>query len=468
MGFRLRKPILVVGIALSTGLWLWDSLAHTVTQVGELSLAGAIVVGGGLWLLQQKYQLPVSLLAPSTLDREIVTKEITKAQTIIDLIGTEAPEEDINDLKAKIQQLPNLTERQELQIAITGGRKVGKTTLKQYLERQTDIANISWLETQDLTPETALDTADLVVFVTTGDLTDSEWQIMQQLRQQHQRLMVVFNKQDLHIPEERATILQQLRQRVSEFVATEDAIAIAADPAEIKVRKHTVEGEIQERLEKPPAEISQLSDRLKTILSEERQQLVLATTWRTAVTLKTVAKEKLNRIRGDRALPIIERYQWLAAAAAFANPVAALDLLATAAINAQMLVDLGEVYQQKFSLSQAQAAATTLGKLMLKLGLVELSTQSIGGLLKSNAITYVAGGAVQGVSVAYLTRIAGLSLIEYFQEQEIATETGGKFNLERLQEKLQKVFQENQRIALLQNFVQQAVGRLSAKSPQLT
>jgi uncharacterized protein (DUF697 family) len=69
----------------------------------------------------------------------------------------------------------------------------------------------------------------------------------------------------------------------------------------------------------------------------------------------------LNQVRRDRALPIIEQYQWIAAAAAFANPVPALDLLATAAISAQVVSDLGAIYQQKFSLQQAQAAAKTWG-----------------------------------------------------------------------------------------------------------
>ena len=111
----------------------------------------------------------------------------------------------------------------------------------------------------------------------------------------------------------------------------------------------------------------------------------------------------MNGLRRDRAVPVIEQYQWIAAAAAFANPVPALDLLATAAINAQLVMELGGIYQQKFSLEQAQAVAGTLGSLMLKLGLVELSTQTIGTILKSNAITFVAGGVVQGVSAAYLT-----------------------------------------------------------------
>ncbi|HBY75733.1 MAG TPA: hypothetical protein DEG47_01695, partial [Cyanobacteria bacterium UBA11148] len=180
------------------------------------------------------------------------------------------------------------------------------------------------------------------------------------------------------------------------------------------------------------------------------------------------AKTVLNKARSDRALPIIEQYQWIAAATAFANPVPALDLLATAAISSQLVIELGEIYQQKFSLPQAQSSAKTLGSLILKLGLVELSTQTIGSILKSNAFTYVAGGVVQGVSAAYLTRLAGLSLIEYFQDQEIDknTATDQPLNFERLTEKLQKVFQQNQRTALLQTFVQQALGRLRLISTQ--
>ncbi|MBC6419935.1 MAG: YcjF family protein, partial [Prochloron sp. SP5CPC1] len=104
---------------------------------------------------------------------------------------------------------------------------------------------------------------------------------------------------------------------------------------------------------------------------------------------------------------------------------------------------------------------------MVKLGLVELSTQTIGSILKTNAFSYVAGGAVQGISAAYLTRIAGLSLIEYFQEQEISIEEGKGFNLARMSASLKQVFAQNQRTAFLSSFVKQAVARLSStSSPQ--
>jgi hypothetical protein len=240
----------------------------------------------------------------------------------------------------------------------------------------------------------------------------------------------------------------------------------------VKVRQHQPDASVQEWIEQQTPDLTVLTERLSQILTQQGQQLVWASTLRTATALKAEAKIALNQVRRDRALPLIEQYQWIAAAAAFANPVPALDLIATAAISAQLVIDLGKIYQQKFSLQQAQSVAKTLGSLMLKLGLVELSTQTIAGILKSNAFTYVAGGAVQGVSAAYLTRLAGLSLIEYFQEQENSENpaTGQPFNLDRLKQQLQKVFQQNQRTAFLQGFVKRAVGHLSPESsqPQLT
>jgi hypothetical protein len=307
----------------------------------------------------------------------------------------------------------------------------------------------------------ALITADILLFVVSGDLTDSEWQQLQQLVAEHHRVLLLFNQQDRYLPEEQTTLLGQLQHRVEGLIAQEDVVAIAANPAPVKVRQQQADGSLTEWLEQPTPEIQLLLERLTAIVSTERQQLVQATTWREAQAVKQEAQEVLNQIRRDRALPIIDRYQWLSAATAFANPVAALDLLATVAINGQMIVDLARVYDQKVSLSQAQTAAQTLGKLMVQLGLVELSTQAVSGVLKSNALTYAAGGAVQGVSAAYLTRLAGLSLIEYFQEQD-STTTTGVLNVENWGQRLQKIFQQHQRPAILQAFTQQATQKMAA------
>lgn len=482
MAVKLRRPVLVGGVGLSFALWLWQSVNHSVVQVGEFGVLGAVALGTGFWFFQQKtlknrdFSLEASLI-----NRETVSNAQAQTEILINQLATEANnQEAITQLRQQLSALTSELDRKKIRLAVTGGKSVGKTTLIQILEsnwlpQQQQCLSVKETAALFLGSDTnsevetaAKDVAlasDLVLFVTTGDLTDTEFQTLQQLRAKNQRIMLILNKQDQFLPTERITVLQQLQTRMIGQLVTEDVVGIASSPAPVKVRKHQLDTSVQEWLEPQQPDLTTLSDRLTQILTQEGQQLVWATTLRATVVLKSEVKTQLNNIRRDRALPIIEQYQWIAAAAAFANPVPALDLLATAAISGQLVIELGEIYQQKFSLQQAQTTAKTLGSLMLKLGLVELSTQAIGGILKSNAFTYVAGGAVQGVSAAYLTRLAGLSLIEYFQEQEYSETTTDKFfNFERLSQTVQTVFQQNQRTAFLPGFVNATVRRILPES----
>jgi hypothetical protein len=479
MAVKLRRPILVGGVGLSFSLLLLQNLHHSVDQLGEFGVLGIIALGTCLWLFQRQTKNTQIQLDSSPLDRATVEKVIAQAENAVSQLEIEA-EYQVASLRERIAQLKGELDRQEIHLVVTGGKAVGKTTLIQVLES-------SWVEhvqpklclqetsalftgtDANLTAETAaLEQAiasDLVLFVTNGDLTDPEFQTLQQLRAANQRVMLVFNKQDQYLADERATVLLSLRQRMHSTLKTEDVVAITASPGPLKVRHHQPDGSVQEWMEQPAPDISQLTQQLNQVLAMSAQQLVWASTKRAAVTLKAEVKAVLNGVRRDRALPVIEQYQWIVAAAAFANPVPALDLLATAAINAQLVMDLGGIYQQKFSLQQAQTVAGTMGSLMIKLGLVELSSKAIGIVLKSNAITFVAGGAVQGVSAAYLTRLAGLSLIEYFQQQEAAINSENGLNLHKLSQTLQNVFQQNQQLGFLQGFVKQGLGRL-LPSPQ--
>ena len=466
MALKLAKPILLTGIGISAGFGLWESFWHSsLMHAGELTVTLLIAGASGFWWLKHKrYQQRVSQVVPSSLDRQAVEKAIALAETAIYSLETEAKDRDISSLKQQLAQLPQSDQRQFLQLAIVGGKKVGKTSPKEILEQREIGDKIRFTETDSL--ELAKG-SDLVLFLTPGDLTDSQWQVIQDLLRYRLRVLLILNTRGRYLPEERALILQQLRQRVGDLIPAEDVLAIAASTGVVKVRQHRADGSVAELLEEEAPLVENLSTRLQAISSGEREQLVLASTWRQAVRLKEQAKQVLNEVRRHRANPLVEKYQWIAAAAAFANPVPAGDLLATAAINTQMLVDLSAIYQQKLSLSQASTGAGTIGQLMVKLGLVELSTQTIGSILKTNAFSYVAGGAVQGISAAYLTRIAGLSLIEYFQEQEISVEEGKGFNLARMSASLKQIFAQNQRKAFLSSFVKQAVARLSStSSPQ--
>ena len=493
MAVKLRRPILVGGLGLSLGIWLLDSLHPLPLGGGGVPVWGAIALGSGWWWLSQRGRQAgeKALLPSSPVSREQVERTLAEVERLIQQFVAELPPTTITDPAGPIavaawrQQLALLaaeTDRQNLRLVVAGGKAVGKTALFQLLRTQwrpqaTPIGSASLPRHVEIkvVPEISpgdgaglamanlidLQAADVVVFVTTGDVTEPEFQQVTQLLGQRQRVVLAFNKQDQYLPSDRPAVLQQLRERLRDQVPDVDIVAIATVPGPVKVRQYQPDGSLQERVEQPDPDIAALMQQLDRIVAQDGAQLVLETVLRQVEGLRATVQAGLNQMRRDRAMPLVEQYQWIAAASAFASPVPSLDLLATAAINGQLILDLGAIYQQTFSLQQAKTIAGTLAGVMVKLGLVELSTQAIAPLLKSNALTFVAGGALQGVSAAYLTRIAGIGLMEYFQEQSQMASANAALQPEKLAQKLQAVFQQNQQAAFLQTLVRQAMSRLT-------
>ena len=482
---KLQRPLLVGGLTLAIALWLLETLSHAFGELGLYALvAGAI--GGGMWWLQKNSSVAAPPKAPQRVDSTLVKRALAEAETLITQLVTEAEESTgsaialqprVSQLQTQAAQIVAEMQRQTLRVLVMGGKSTGKTTLIQHLQAFSTPHALTLNEAPSFSGSAAGLTADavalqqaiaadLVLFLITGDLTDSELKTLQQICA-HKRSLLVLNKQDQYASNEQQSVLTRVQERVQGL--TVPVVAIAAAPNPLKVRQHQSDGSVREWLEAQSPNLTALTQELGQVVQQERQQLVFASSLGSAQALKAAVKISLNAMRNDRALPIVEQFQWMSAAAAFASPLPTVDVIATAAINAQMVVDLGKIYRQKFSLSQAQQVAMTLGSLILKLGLVELSTQTIASLLKTNAVTYVAGGCAQAVSAAYLTRVAGLSLIEYFQTQEpnLSQTEAPPLAIERLGQILQSVFENNRQAVFLQAFVKHAVDRLLPASAQL-
>ncbi len=470
MAVKLQRPILVGGIGLSLLLWLLDTVQHSIAELGEASILGIMAAGIGVWLLKKPKSTPPqkqTIIAPPT--KEAAEQAIALSINTIDNLSQETAKSQksekishqISQLRQEVTKLTQELERQEIKIVITGGWGVGKTALAEILRSQwvwtnsqkLEITDITWQEEWIITDEdnqlNPLSPYDLILFITTGDLTDSEYQALLKLTSLGQSFIVVWNKQDQYLPDQKPQVLQKIQERLSTIHLEENLIGVSAKPNSIKVRKYQADETIQEYIEQPLPEISGLIEKLNYVLEQEKEKLVWATTKRKAQIVTLEAKNILNQVRRELAIPVIEQYQWIAAATAFANPIPTLDLLATAAINAQLIVDLSTIYEQKISLEQGKQVAGTIAELMLKLGLVELSTKTLTTILKSNTVTFVAGGAVEAVSSAYLTRVAGISLVEYFQTQK----DSHSVNIEKLGQIIQSVFSQTQQNNFLKSFV---------------
>jgi uncharacterized protein len=462
MSLQIQKPILVGGLAVTAGFLGLDILSHAVASNGNVLMLGTMAIGGGYWLWSKNQGTTVA--QPIKIDLSTLTRLSDQVKLIADQLTIEGGNSE--SLHQSLIQALQQADRQHYRLAVTGAARVGKTSViaalpaTDFISAQplelTETPALFEVDGADVQIGQALQQADLVVFVTNGDLTATEFAYLSKLQQQ---VVVVLNKQDQLAPVDRDTVYQNIQRTVAGL--TNQVVAIAAKPSPIKVRAISASGDVQESIEQPPIEITPLTNSLRTVLAESGAQLVLNTTYWEVDRIRNTGKAQLNGLRRARALPIIEQRQWIAGAAAFANPLPALDLLATAAVNAQTIVDLSAIYQQPFSIELGQSAASAMGGLLLKLGLVEVSTQAIGSILKTNAVTYVAGGLVQGMSAAYLTRIVGLTLMEYFADRDIvAAQPNPVWNPERFGTILQQVFQANQRLTVMQEFVQQGIQRL--------
>jgi hypothetical protein len=478
MAVTWRQPILVGGVGLSFLLWLANSWNPLGNGFGETTLLALMATGGVAWWWRRSSQPSQTIASPQqSVDLAKAEQAIDGCRQTISQLQAELPTETdsqlqsrVANLQQKVESLPQQLQRQDISIGVTGGQGTGKTTLAQVLSSSATNGDIPVCY-QDTTPWFASEAAeweakqqlyncDLVLFLTSGDITDSEYQAIREIAIAPQRVLVVWNQQYPQPKTTVDTIRAKLQQRLTGIVPAEDIVAIAAAGREITVRQTQADGSVVTKTETTTPHLEPLQQRLQQILhSDTIPSLLYTSTYRQAIATQQEIQNLLNQLRRDRAFPQIERYQWIAAAAAFANPIPSGDILATIAVNTQMVMDLSKIYQQPFSWSQAQEIAKTLGAVIVKLGLVELSTKTLTTILKTNVTTYVAGSAIEGVSAAYITRIAGLGLIDYFQEQPAITQPS-QIDWQSMKQKLQAAFQRTQQNEFLVSFAKKAANRL--------
>jgi uncharacterized protein len=466
----LPKPLLVWG-----GAGLVLAAGYTIAHLPGIELLGwAGVAGATLWSTRKLWRREDSALDARSLTTQTVNSAIAQTRLQLEQWIREVPEQDGSVYATQLIEIEQSLTRQTLELQIVGTRTVGKTALKQRLIQQSNLFQQRWnlaglderaaesvvLPEDSPLPDSA-NPSDVILFVVQGDLTQLEWTALQQLQNQQKRVLLILNKQDQYLPAQAELVLAQLRQRVQGVVAEEDVVAIATTPQPIKVRRHQSDGSCQETLETPLPQIQPLLDRMQTVAVQEVSQLVLQRAYRQTLALQQTIQADLNRVRRDRALPILERYQWIAAGVAFANPLPSLDMVATAAITGKMIQELAGVYQIQLSLDRATEIAGVLGKNLIQMGLVEASSQVLSLALKGNTVTYVAGGMLQGVGAAYFTHMAGLSLVELFEVHR--TTESWQLDSTLLSQIVQRIFKASSRMDVLKDLVQHTLRRFRSE-----
>lgn len=273
--------------------------------------------------------------------------------------------------------------------------------------------------------------ADLLVFVVDQDLARADHRMIGEMSREGKRLIVALNKKDRLTEEDREAILAKLRDRLAGLVPAEDVVAVASAPAPVTVRVRKPDGTTESSLEEEPPELEALEARVAAILQREGDALRAGNLLLRARRLERAERARVAAERRRRAMAIIERHQWLAAVTAFANPVLALGPMAAGAVQLRMLSEIAAVYDVPLSPEFIEQVGRQMAQTLFKLGFAEAAASVLGGLLKFNPIGFMTGGAVQAVTMAYLTRLTGASFLEYVERGQTWGEGGMQATLTR-------------------------------------
>jgi small GTP-binding protein len=287
--------------------------------------------------------------------------------------------------------------------------------------------------------------ADLLLFVVDNDLRASEFSPLQALASIGKRSLLVFNKIDLYSEEDQEIILERLRERVKGFIPSTDVVKICANPQPVQFS--------EDEMIQPEVEITPLIKRLAAVCRAEGDDLLADNILLQSQRLGEEARKLIDQQRKREADQIITRYQWIGAGVIACTPLPVVDMLATAAVNAQMVVEIGKVYGCEINSDRGRELALSLGKTLVSLGVVKGAVELIARALQLNLATYVVGKVIQGVSAAYLTRIAGKSFIEYFRQDQDWGDGG-------ITEVVQQQFKLSRKDEFVKSFVKDAISKV--------
>lgn len=493
---RFRPLFIAVGILIALGLFLWlvsavgtlysgvsafsPLLAQMlVTLLVLVALVALGVVGYYGWLfLRPRHQR--SLPPPPETVAEAAAVNLDAVQQQIDQIQDQVMRQALGE---QSQKIAGQFRRQAYQIVIFGAGSVGKTALanalmgeiagpiaptkgttamaQTYRLRVPNLDREIWLMDSPGILDVAVDeqiadrdaqtrqlatAADLLLYVVDNDLHRAEYEALYQLLTLGKRSILVFNKVDRYTDAEKAAILSHLRERLHGLLQPQDVVSTSACPEPVRLPD-------QDWLQ-PDPETTELIERIVAILRSEGETLLADNILLQSHQLGQAAREQLIQQRQRQADAIIDRYQWIGAGVLAATPLPVVDMLATAAINAQMVVELGRVYGIEVSIEDARALALSLAKTMTSLGVVKGTLKLLSLGLQANLATAVVGKLLQGASAAYLTHIAGKSFITYFQQNQTWGEGG-------MQTVIEQQYQLNRRDQFVQQFINQALERVS-------
>lgn len=272
--------------------------------------------------------------------------------------------------------------------------------------------------------------SDIILIVVDGPLRQDEFELLKLLSEMDKRALVCLNKEDWYSESDREKLLAQIKEQSAGLVKPEDVLAVRSKVATRNRVRVLPDGQQLEEEVEIPLSIEPLAKRMMRIVKQDGQDLLLANLLLQSRGLKETAQNEVAASIDRRANQLVQKYMWAAGGAgALTSPLPVVDLAVGVGISSKMVIDLAQVYRQEIDLDIATRLLGQLGKQLLGYLGVQMAapiiTMAIASMLKAvPGVGQVAGGLLQGVVMAIVTRWIGNVFIEYFKNEMNEPEGG--------------------------------------------
>jgi small GTP-binding protein len=283
--------------------------------------------------------------------------------------------------------------------------------------------------------------ADLVLFVADSDLNEVEYSALVELASTHKPIILVLNKADLYPPQELAELMSVfMGLRLVGIVDPQNVVAAKADPRQVEYYVESADGRTRQEWRKPAPDVAALRERVLEVLALEGKALV-------ALNAAMYAADKSDRMgairvrmRNEEATATIWSFAVMKAIGVASNPLAVADVLGGTAVDAVMVVTLGNVYGIEITTANARELITSILKAA---GWVMLSEAAVS--YTSSFFKAVTGGwgtlltaLPQGAAAGYGSYIVGQAARYYFEHGASWGQQGPKRVVTRILENTDK------------------------------
>jgi len=246
-------------------------------------------------------------------------------------------------------------------------------------------------------------------------------ELADKLLEMEKRVLVCLNKEDWYDVRQEAELVGQIAEQLPRLDRA-DVVAVRAATAVRPRVRVLADGREERNFVETPPDVQPLAKRMLEVIRRDGSDLLLANLLLQSRGLVDEAKQQVRKHLDQRADQIITRYMWAAGGAAGVNPLPMLDIAGSSAITLKMVLDLSRVYGQPLDADVAVKMLAQLSKNLLAMlgatAAAPVAASLLGSMLKTvPGVGTLAGGVIQGLAQALITRWVGNVFVRYLQNE---------------------------------------------------